>query len=194
MKEANTKYPLLEVIKKRWSPRAFANKEVATEKLQQIFEAARWAPSSGNGQPWRFIVTQKGSDAFENMLDTLAEGNKVWAKEAPILILAVAETTLAREGKPSRENRHAFHDVGQAVANMSLQAINLDLYLHQMAGFSFEKAQKVFEIPPEFTPVTVIALGYLGTVENLPESFRELEQAPRNRKPLSELIFSDKWH
>ncbi len=180
-----------ELIRERWSPRAFADRPVADEVLRSLLEAARWAPSSLNEQPWSFIVAPRGDGpAYERLLSTLAEGNARWARRAPVLILSVAKQNFDRNGNP---NRHAFHDLGLAVANLVFQATALGLGVHQMAGFDAEKARGLFEIPPGHEPCAVIALGYLGTPESLPEPLRARERAPRRRKPLEEFVFRGRW-
>ncbi len=159
-----------------------------------VLEAARWASSSNNRQPWRFIVTRKGEASFGALLGTLREGNVSWAQRAPVLILSLAEKEFpARGDKPARANRHAWHDVGAAVNTLTLQAAALGLYVHQMAGFYPEKAAEVFEVPGMFEPVAVSALGYLGDPDDLSEPLRERELAERTRKPLGELVFGKRF-
>ena len=193
-KAAQTDHPVLEPIAKRWSPRAFAQTPVEKEKLLSVLEAARWASSSNNRQPWRFIVAQKGEASFDTLLGCLREGNVSWAQRAPVLILSLAEKAFpARGDKPTRENRHALHDVGAAVNTLSLQATALDLYVHQMAGFYPEKAVEAFGVPDEFEPVAVLALGYLGDPDDLSDALRERELAERSRKPLGELVFGESF-
>lgn len=179
------------LIKKRWSPRAFSSREVEPEKLCQLFEAARWAPSSYNEQPWRFIVaTRREPEKFSLLFQCLKEGNRRWAGNAPVLVLSVARTRFRHNGQP---NRHALHDVGLAVGNLLLQAMALDLYVHQMAGFDPESARQLLQIPEEFEPVAMMAIGYLGDVAQLPADLAEKERAPRKRKALSELVFDGSW-
>ena len=197
-KTAQTDHPVLDLITKRWSPRAFADRPVEQEKLLSVLEAARWASSSNNRQPWRFVVTQRGEASFDTLLGCLREGNVGWAQHAPVLILSLAEKEFPAKGdKPARENRHALHDVGAAVNTLILQATALDLYVHQMAGFYPEKTVEAFGIPEEFEPVAVLALGYLGNPDDLSEPLRERELVKRSRKPLGELVFGgsfgDRW-
>src|SRR3974377_1979533 len=131
-KSAQTHYPILDFLKNRWSPRAFAARSVELEKLLSLFEAARWSPSGGNLQPWAFIVTKRSEpEAFEKLLGTLSERNRVWAQHAPVLVL----TVVRRERAPGQPNLWAMYDVGQAVAHLSVQASALGLAVHQMAGF-----------------------------------------------------------
>jgi nitroreductase len=190
-KTAETSTPIHELIRERWSPRAFANRPVEPEKLRSLFEAARWAASSFNGQPWYFIVATKGDAAnYKKVLDSFVEFNQGWAKDAPVLALSVAKLKFDHNGEP---NRHAYHDVGQAAANLALQAHALGLALHQMAGILPEKARELFEIPEGYEPVAGMALGYPGDPHNLPDQLRERELAPRERKPLDSFVFTGKW-
>ncbi|MEM9953020.1 MAG: nitroreductase family protein [Chloroflexota bacterium] len=190
LKPAETNYPVLDVIENRWSPRTFDSRLVEQDKLLSLFEAARWAPSSMNAQPWRFIVATRDNEAeFNKVLSVIKEGNQAWAKNAAVLMIAVAK----EQHDGGYDNRHADHDVGQAIAYLSLQANSLDLYLRQMGGFYPEKAQEIFNIPEGYHAITSIALGYLGSLEDLDERFHEREQTARTRKPLSELIFSGDW-
>lgn len=181
---------LNELISRRWSPRAFSDRLIEPEKINLMFEAARWAASSSNQQPWRFLYAQRGGSVFNIMLDCLMEGNQVWAKDAALLIAAVAADNNSRNGKP---NGHAWHDVGLAVGNLSLQATDMDIYLHQMGGYHADKARELLKIPTGYSPVTFIAAGYLGKPEQLPEKLQEREGAVRNRKALDEIAANGKW-
>jgi nitroreductase len=189
-KPAPTEYPIHELLRERWSPRAFTTDSVSSEQIHSLFEAARWSASGGNGQPWSFIVAPREDEAtFGRIFETLAEGNQAWAAHAPLLVLAVAQV-LREPGKP---NTHALYDLGQAVAHLSIQATALGLHVHQMAGFSPEAAREAFAIPEAFAPVTVLAIGAAGDPETLSERFRERERAPRTRKPLHSFIFGATW-
>ncbi|MCS6828688.1 MAG: nitroreductase family protein [Caldilinea sp.] len=189
VKLASTDFPVHPLIRRRWSPRAFADRPVEPEKLLSLLEAARWAPSSGNGQPWHFLLGVRGTAAHAALVDVLKESNASWAAQAPVLMLTVAKMTTA-SGRP---NAHAFYDVGLAVMNLTLQATALDLYVHQMAGFYPDRARQRFAIPEGFEPVTAIAIGYLGDPEMLDEKNRERELGPRSRRPLSEFVFEGSW-
>jgi nitroreductase len=190
-KPAATDVPLHELIRNRWSPRAFSDKPVAPEVLRSLFEAARWAPSSNNEQPWAYLVAAKDdSENFAKMLGVLVEFNANWAKHAPVLALSVAHLTTQRDGKP---NRVALHDVGSASAQLTLEANARGLQVHQMAGFDAEKARQTFAIPPDWEPVAAMAIGYPGDPESLPEKLRDRELAPRTRKPLGEFVMSGGW-
>ncbi len=164
---------------------------VEPEKLASLFEAARWAPSSFNEQPWSFIVTTKDhAERHAQMLSCLVEKNQQWARLAPVLMVSVAKLNFAKNGKP---NRHAFHDVGLAMATMLVQATALGLFVHQMAGFSVDKVRETFHVPDGFEPVAAVAIGYAADSDVLPETFREQEVGPRQRKPISEFVFEDDW-
>ncbi len=190
-KPAETQYPIHDLLRQRWSPRAFDNRAVEPEKLRSLFEAARWAPSSNNGQPWRFIVANKDSETdWNRLLACLVEGNRTWASRAPVLILSVASLNFEEDAKP---NRHAFHDTGMAVENLVLQAGALGLAAHQMAGFDVEQARADLKIPSGYEPVAMIAVGYPGDPDSLPARLRERELQPRSRQPISEWTFSGQW-
>jgi nitroreductase len=191
-KISDTQYDIEETLKKRWSPLAFSNRPVEVEKLCQILEAARWAASSYNEQPWSFIVaTQDNPVEFDRLLSCLAEGNQEWARNAPVLMLSVAKLYFERNGV---ENRHAFHDVGAAEANLAIQATALGLFIHQMAGFNVPRAQEVYSIPEGYEPVAAIAMGYPGAPHALSERLQQREFAPRTRKSLDTFVFSESWN
>jgi nitroreductase len=190
-KPAPTAAPIHEILSHRWSPRAFEPRAVEPDKLRSLFEAARWAASSYNAQPWFFIVGTKDDPAnFQRVLDCFVEFNQGWAKHAPVVALSVARLKFEHNGQP---NRHAFHDVGQAAANLALQAAALGLQIHQMAGIEPEKARATFAIPDGYDAVAGIALGYPGDPASLPDSLRERELAPRQRNPLSSFVFTGTW-
>jgi nitroreductase len=190
-KPAATDVALHELIRNRWSPRAFADKAVPSETLRSLFEAARWAPSSNNEQPWAYLVaTKDDAQGYANMLGVLVEFNASWAKNAPVLALSVAHLKTQRDGKP---NRVAVHDVGSATAQLTFEANSRDLLVHQMAGFDGEKARQAFVIPSDWEPVAAMAIGYRGNPDSLPEKLRERELAARTRKPLAEFVMSGSW-
>ncbi len=190
-KPAKTKYPVHELLRRRWSPVAFSDRRVDPETIGSLLEAARWAPSSFNEQPWSFIIATKDDPAeYERLLSCLIEFNQQWARKAPVLMLTVASLKFARNQK---DNRHAFHDVGLAAANLVVQATSLGLVVHQMAGILPDKAREVFGIPEGYEAVTGIALGYSGDAAKLDEKLRRREQAPRSRKPLVEFVFTGRW-
>lgn len=190
-KPADTDIELQDLIRRRWSPRAFADRPVEEDKLLKMLEAARWAPSCFNEQPWHFITAaRKDEEEFQKLLECLSEKNRRWAKNAPLLMLTVTKLYFEHNRK---DNRHAYHDIGLAVENMVIQAMELGIFAHQMAGFSSDAARQTYGIPEGFDPVTAIALGYPGDSETLPPDLREQEHAPRTRKPLSEFIFRGRW-
>src|ERR1700738_1728074 len=190
-KPAATDVALHELIRSRWSPRAFAEKLVRPEVLRSLFEAARWAPSSNNEQPWAYLVATKDNpENFAKMLGVLVEFNANWAKHAPVLALSVAHLKTQRDGKP---NRVALHDVGSASAQLTFEANARGLQVHQMAGFDAEKARQTLAIPPDWEPVAAMAIGYPGNPESLPEKLRDRELAQRTRKPLSEFVMIGGW-
>ncbi|MEE9205318.1 MAG: nitroreductase family protein [Nitrospirales bacterium] len=190
-KEAATRYPIHPLLQQRWSPRAFSDRMVEKDKLLSLLEAARWAPSSFNEQPWSFILATKDNRVdYERLLRCLVDGNIRWAQQAPLLMLSVAKLHFDHNGKP---NRHAFHDVGLAAANLIIQASALGLYVHQMAGFHLDRAREAFQIPDSAEPVAAMAVGYLGDPQQLAEELRDKESTPRTRKPLSDFVFSGAW-
>jgi nitroreductase len=190
-KPAPVDHPIEEILKRRWSPRAFADRMVKREKLQSLFEASRWAASSFNEQPWSFIVaTKEKPEEYASLLSCLTEKNQQWAQLAPVLMVSVAKLNFAKTGKP---NRHAFHDVGMAVANMIVQATAFGLYVHQMAGFSVDRVRETYGISDGFEPVAAIAIGYPADPNVLPEQFREKEIGPRQRRPIDTFVFEAKW-
>lgn len=188
---AKTTYTVHPIIKNRWSPRSFENRMVEEEKLMSVLEAARLAPSAFNEQPWRFVVGQKDTrpELFEEMSSWLMPGNQPWASNASVLILTIAKKDFTANGKA---NKHALYDVGLAIGNLAAQATDLDLSLHQMAGFSAEKASRALALPENYEPVTMIALGYRATADLLDEPLKSREEAPQVRKPLNEILFTDK--
>jgi nitroreductase len=187
-KHALADAPVEDIILRRWSPRAFANKPVSDADLKVIFAAASWAASSFNEQPWRFLVGRKGDETWNKIFQALMPFNQSWAGSAPVLYASFAKHTFSHNGLP---NRVAMHDVGAASATLALQATALGLHTHGMAGFDGEALRAAFGIPDDFEPVAVWALGYLGDPGGLPEKYREMEFQPRTRKPLREFVFSE---
>ena len=190
-KPAEVDFPVLDVIRRRWSPRSFSSRPVEPHKMRCLLEAARWAASSYNEQPWRFIVAFKSDETeFRKALGCLVEANQAWAHSASVLVLTCASTTFSRNGK---SNRVALHALGAAAANISLQATAMGLFVHQMAGVDVEKVRSTYNVPEGFEPQTAIAIGYGGEAGELPDNLRDMEQAPRNRKPLNEIVFAGSW-
>ncbi len=186
-KHAETGVGIEDLIARRWSPRAFADKAVSEEDLKTLFTAASWAASSYNEQPWRFLVGRKGDETWGKIFGALVPMNQRWVEGVPVLFAAVAKKTFSRNGSA---NRVAMHDVGAACATLSLQATALGLHTHGMGGFDPQKLVEAFGIPEDYEPVSCWALGYLGDPDKLPENYRELEGTPRTRKPLSDFVFS----
>ncbi len=188
-KTAVTRCPILGAIAERWSPRAFDDRPVDERDLAGLFEAARWAASAFNAQPWRFVYAARGEPAFERLLACLRETNQSWARNAAVLLIAVAKTT-HEDGSP---NGHAIHDLGQAMATLAIEATARGLHVHQMAGFYPDKARELLGVPDGYEPKTAAAIGYLGEPSRLPDKLRERELAPRQRKPAEELAFRGLW-
>lgn len=179
---------VIPTIFKRWSPRSFSEQPVDKALVEKVFEAARWAASSYNEQPWRYVVGFKGDATYEKILSVLTSFNQAWAKSAPVLILGFASTKFARNGS---ENRFALHDLGAASAYLTLEAAELGLYTHSMAGLDYEAAAKAFNVPADFIAGAAIALGYQGEPAALPhEQMLAQEEAERQRRPLAETVFS----
>lgn len=178
---------VLPAIHERWSARAFADRDVSAETLKKVFEAARWAASSNNEQPWRFLVGRRGDGTWEKIFSTLVGFNRTWAHRAPVLILGAAHTRFMKNGA---EYAYASYDLGAASALLTLQAAALGLTTHQMAGYDHETARRELEIPAEYALGTVIALGYQADPAVLgDETLIERETSARTRKPLSEIVY-----
>jgi nitroreductase len=185
-KIANTDFPIHKLIARRWSARSFSTKSVEKSKLLSILEAARWAPSSHNEQPWRYIVfTDYNPEKLDKARSVLLEINN-YAKLAPILICAITKKIYSDTGI---YNRLHFHDLGAANENMFLETFNQGLIMHEMGGFDRDKARRVFNIPEDYEIGIMIAIGYQDSHEILPERYREKAHSPRERKPLSEIAF-----
>jgi nitroreductase len=185
-KIANTDFPIHKLIARRWSARAFSTKKVEKSKLLSILEAARWAPSSRNEQPWRYLVfIDDNPEKIDKARSVLLEINN-YAKRAPILICAITKKTYSDTGI---YNKLHFHDLGAANENMFLESFNQGLIMHEMGGFDRDRARKVFNISDEYEIGIMIAIGYQDSHEILPERYREKAFYPRERKPLSEIAF-----
>jgi nitroreductase len=182
-------YPVLDLILRRWSPRAFDQRTVSDSDLATMFSAASWAASSYNEQPWRFLVGRKGDETWNKIFSALTPANQGWTEGAPVLYVALAKKTFSHNGSP---NRVAVHDVGAACATLSLQATALGLHTHGMAGFDPQAFRDAFGIPDDFDPISCWALGYLGDPATLAENYRKSELQPRTRKPLEDFLFT-RW-
>lgn len=187
IKTANTKFPVIDLIRERWSTRTFSDKKLTDEHLLTLIEAASWAPSSMNEQPWRYRYGLQGSDDFQQIWECLNKGNQLWSDRAGTMILCTAKKNLSRNGEP---NHYAWHDTGMANAFLLLQATQMGIYGHIMAGFDEEKVKAAFPLAEDEEPVCIIALGFLGDPEQLNEPFRTREITPRTRRPLEELILN----
>ena len=190
-KQADLSPAVHELFHARWSPIAFSPEPVSDTDLKTILDAARWAASCNNEQPWRFLVARKSdAETYNKLLALLKPANRTWAKTAPVLILTAAKTSFTYNGTP---NFHAVHDTGAALAHAMLQATALGLHAHGMAGFDREKARIDLGIPDGFEPVAAVALGHRGSTEQLSEKLRAREKSARQRKPLFELVFDGEW-
>jgi nitroreductase len=193
-KVAQADYDILDVIRQRWSPRAFdAARGLSDHDLHRLFEAARWAPSSRNEQPWRFVVAEKQRSpaAFEALLGSLTAKNRAWAAAAPALLLVAVRTTHERD---NIVNQHAWYDAGQAVAFLTLQATAIGLSVRQMQGFDLVAARAACRVPEPFEPAVVMAVGHAGDPATLTiESHRSDEQQPRERRGIGEFAFDGVW-
>ncbi|GAB3326603.1 hypothetical protein GCM10027511_36640 [Hymenobacter humi] len=185
-------HPVLPVLTQRRSPRAYTSQPAPTEVLQQVFAAASSAASCFGEQPWRYLVGTRASspEAYEKILASMGEFNQVWAKSAPVLAVSIAKLHFSHDDNP---NAWARHDVGQATATLAIQATELGLQVHQMAGFSADKIRAAFSLPDGYEPVAVFTLGYPGDPAILPDGLREKETTPRVRKPLGEFMFEGAW-
>lgn len=190
-KHASTDHPIHELITKRWSPYGFDERTVSKADLCSLFEAARWAASSYNEQPWNYIVaTGSEPEEFERLLGCLVEPNREWARHASLLALGVASLRFSRNDKP---NAAAIHDLGLAAGNLSTEATARGLHVHQMIGILPDVARQTYHIPEGYQPLTALAIGYAADPKSVEEQFRQRDLAPRSRKPLSDFIFSGKW-
>ncbi len=188
---AATDHPVHDLITSRWSPYAFADRAVSQGDLRALFEAARWAPSSYNEQPWSyFVATRDQPEAFAQLLSCLVEANQAWAQFAPVLALGCTRLNFTRNGQP---NAAAVHDLGLASANLVLEATARGLAVHQMIGIVPDRARELYQIPEEVRPLTALAIGYAGDPGRLPEKLRDRDLARRPRKPLATFVFSGKW-
>lgn len=190
IKTAKTRFSVIEPVKERWSPRSFSETPVEPEKLQSLFEAARWSASAMNEQPWRFILGIKGDPTWDKLFDCMVEWNQKWAVHAPVLLMAISKDFYTDSGK---KNDYSAYDTGQSMAQLSIQAVSLGVYVHQMAGFSAEKAIKHFSIPEGYTPLTLAAIGYPGDPEILTEPYKSRETEARVRNDFAEFVYSESF-
>lgn len=189
--KAPTDYPVHELIAERWSPYCFDSRPVADGDIRSIFEAARWAPSSYNEQPWNYIIAKKEQAAeFARLFSCLVEGNQAWAKDVPVLALGIVHLNFARNGTT---NRAAVHDLGLAAGNLLLEATARGLCVHQMIGILPDRIRELYEVPEGYEPLTAIAIGYQGNVGTCTDELAQRDVARRPRKPLREFLFTGKW-
>jgi nitroreductase len=190
-KQATPDHPIHELLARRWSPYAFDGRAVSEEDLRSLFEAARWAASSYNEQPWRYIVATKSNpQELERLLSCLVEGNQAWAKAAPVLAMGCTSLNFTLNGKP---NAAAIHDLGLASANLTVEATSRGMFVHQMIGILPDKARDVYRIPEGVQPLTGLAIGYAADPNTLDEKLRQRDLAPRGRKVLAEFVFGGTW-
>ncbi|MGD0959486.1 MAG: nitroreductase family protein [Methylomonas sp.] len=192
-KPAITSVEINTILQNRWSPRAFdPHVTLADETVTSLLEAARWAPSCFNEQPWRFVVCIKAKDpaGWHDLWSCLVEKNQEWAQHAPVLILTVAMERFEQTGKP---NRWAEFDTGAASLSIALQATALGLATHQMGGFDAERSRQLFNLPAETTPMSVMAVGYQAEAKNLSGELKERELAVRTRAALEERFYFGRW-
>jgi nitroreductase len=192
-KPAITQTPIHDIIANRWSPRAYdASKAVTQTQIIALLEAARWAPSCFGDQPWRFIVWDKNVDdqAWQQAFDCIVPSNQTWAKDAPVLVLICADTLFSHNQTP---NKWAQYDTGAAAVSLCLQATSMGLVTHQMGGFNGDKTREAFSIPAQYNPISMLAVGYEGDPNNLPDDLKARELAERKRKPIGELFFNSVW-
>jgi len=191
MKHANPDHEIHDLIARRWSPYAFSDEHVSGDDVLALFEAARWAPSSYNEQPWSYIVASRtDAEDFEELTSCLVEGNQAWARYASLLALGVVSYRFARNDK---RNAAAEHDLGLASANLCIEATARGLYVHQMIGILPDRARELYAIPEGSSALTGLAIGHLGDAAALPENLRERDRGPRTRKPLGEFVFARCW-
>lgn len=190
-KLATADHPVHDIIAHRWSPYGFSDRPVSPSDLRSLFEAARWAASSYNAQPWSYIVaTRKEPEAFSRLLQCLVEGNQAWASAAPVLAIGCSNLIFPHNGLP---NKAALHDLGLASANLTFEATSRGLCVHQMGGILPDKVRDLYAVPEGVQPLTALAIGYPADPNTLPAAFQERDLKARNRKPLAEFVFSDKW-
>jgi nitroreductase len=184
-----SEYPIDRQFLKRYSPRAMTGAEMPMEELLTLFEAARWAPSSSNSQPWRFLFARRNTPEWETFFDLLDHGNKIWTHKASALALSVSRTVSERSGKPNAT--HA-HDTGAAWMSLALQGSHMGLVVHGMGGFDRARAMSELNVPAEYAPQAMMAIGYYGNPEDLPEE-KKAGETPSMRKPLREIVIEGKW-
>ena len=191
IKVAATDHPIMRILANRWSPYGFNERLVEEDDLRSLFEAARWAASSYNEQPWNYLIaTRDDAPEFARLLSCLEEANQAWAKTAAVLVLGVVSLKFAKDKK---DNRAAVHDLGLAAGNLSAEATVRGISIHQMIGIFPEKARELYGIPEHFEAWTAMAIGYKAAPATLPDALKERDLTPRQRKPLDQFVFADHW-
>lgn len=186
--KTQNQYPINNLIAKRWSPRAFTNKQISNDDINSLFEAARWAASSRNSQPWRFIFsTKENTEVYDKLFSCMVEWNQSWAKTAPLLVLGVAKLNT---GEKDHINTHALYDLGLSVGNLTTQATSMGIYLHQMSGILPEKATELFNLSDSDSPVVMLAIGYPGDVSNIPTDIASGEFNTQERLEIKDFAFN----
>lgn len=181
---------ILEIIQERWSPYSFSSSIVEENKIKAMVEAAGYAPSCNNEQPWIFVfATRQDINVFNDYLGFMADSNKIWAKDAYAILISMARTKFSHSGKP---NRYAFHDTGMAVTNLLLQALTMDVYVHQMGGYSVEKVKEYFKLDDSIEPVAMMAIGYIGDGMSLSPELLKRDEKRRSRKSINEFVFRNR--
>ena len=190
-KHAKPDYPIHELLASRWSPYVFDDRPIADGELRSLFEAARWAASSYNEQPWNFIVaTKRSPESFDCLVSCLVEPNREWAKQAPVLALGIISEGFRRNSQP---NPVAIHDLGLAAATLTLEATARGISVHQMSGILPDIAKETYGIPDGYKAVTALAIGYAGAPDKVPEQLGDRDRNPRSRRPQEEFVFADGW-
>lgn len=190
-KAAKVDHPIHDILAKRWSPYGYSDRAVSDEDVCSLFEAARWAASSYNEQPWSYIVATKSDPAmFERLLSCLVEPNQQWAASAHVLAIGIAKLTFTRNDKP---NRCAHHDLGLAGGNLCAEATARGLSVHQMAGILPDRVRELYQVPEGYEPATGIAIGYAADPKDLSDAIKQRDTASRDRKPLAEFVFGGLW-
>jgi nitroreductase len=187
IKYANTHYPVIELIRNRWSARSFSGKEISEDDLMTLLEAGSWAFSASNVQPWRVLVARKGEPDFERILISLVPGNTPWARNSAAFVVSIAKISNEKDGSI---NNHAEHDLGAFNATLALQARSMNIFVHPMAGFDPKKLKEEFQLDDSLKPIAIIAIGYLDAPEKLEEPFKTRELTPRDRKSPREFILN----
>lgn len=190
-KHAAPDFPIQDLLAERWSPYAFADRPVEDVHLSSLFEAARWAASSYNEQPWSyFVATQQTPEEYARLLSCLVPANQAWAKSAPVLVIGVVSLKFSQN---SQDNRAAVHDLGLASANLVMEATARGLAVHQMIGILPDRVRELYQLPENVEAWTAMAIGYVANADELPVGLRERDLLPRQRKPTSQFVFTASW-